>query len=121
MKTKGSIMIKNALSLLGYDDSLGDVSTEQRFKGRSLALLNSLYSDLWYRLKNEPFIPLSSAEEEIKLPERVVYDVIPYGLAALLAQTANDSEMQHLFSTMYNDKLKTLTRSEQISDVLPTI
>lgn len=115
----GKQMINTALVLLGYTNSVGDVSAEQRFRSRSLVVLNAIYSDLYYAQNNTGFDPLKSFDSEINLNERVLHDVMPYGVAMLLAESENDGDNQQLFSLKYNQKRLALTASNKIEDVIP--
>ena len=78
----GNEMMKKALVLLGYTDSTGEISGEQRFRSRALTVLNGVYSDLFYIKHRDGFIPLKHITDNIELPERELNDVMPYGVAA---------------------------------------
>ena len=117
----GIEMIKKAMTLLGYTDSTGEISGSQRFSSRALVVLNSIYADLYYASGGKDFIPLASASDEFELPEKLLYDVMPYGVAMMFAQSESDGDSQQLFSLLYNSKRAELTRTEGVEDVLPWV
>lgn len=113
-------VIEKAMALLGYTDMEGNTSSA-RFQGVSLSALNAIYGDLYYINNAIGFTPVGSASEEINLDERVINDVMPYGVAAFIAQNMGDTVNQQFFSQMYNLKRKTVASNESITDTLPTI
>lgn len=115
----GSEMMKKALTLLGYNDSTGEISGEQRFRSRALTVLNNIYADLFYIKHSESFVPLKQITDNIVLPERELNDVMPYGVAAFLAQSESDGDQQQIFISLYNSKRAALTQSETVGDVIP--
>lgn len=115
----GAEMIKKALTLLGYTDSSGDVSGSERFKTRSIPVLNAIYSDLFYTRKSSGFVPLKSINDEIDLPERALNDVMPYGVASMLAQSEGDGDQQQTFVMLYNQKRNAMNNSGAVRDAIP--
>ena len=115
----GAEIFKKALILLGYTDSLGEVSAEHRLKARALTVVNTVYADLFYITRGEGFSPLCTLSERIYLPERALYDVMPYGVAAFLAQSESDGDSQQLFVLLYNQKRTALTGGGIIADGIP--
>lgn len=117
----GNDVIMRALLLLGYSDSQGNVSAEQRIKSRSLPILNAIYADLFYIFHKDGFLPLSSLSETVCLPERVLQDVMPYGVASFLAMSESDGDNQQLYTALYNRKRVGLNQKSTVADVLPTV
>lgn len=115
----GNEMMKKALTLLGYTDSTGEISGEQRFRSRALTVLNGVYSDLFYIKHRDGFVPLKNITDNIVLSERELNDVMPYGVAAFLAQSESDGDQQQTFILLYNSKRAALTQSEAVGDVIP--
>ena len=115
----GNEMMKMALTVLGYTDSTGEISGDQRFRSRALTVLNGVYSDLFYIKHRDGFIPLKNTTDNIVLPERELNDVMPYGVAAFLAQSESDGDQQQTFILLYNSKRAALTQSEAVGDVIP--
>ncbi len=116
----GAELFKRALILLGYTDSLGEVPAEQRLRSRALAVINAVYADLYYITQGSGFRPLSSLCEPVLLPERALYDVMPYGVAAQLAQSESDGDSQQFFVMLYNQKRTALTGGGRIADGIPS-
>lgn len=114
----GKEMINKAILLLGYNDEQGNTS-DSRFQVASKNALNFVYSDLFYCLAPEGFEEIKTLSEEIPLPERVLFDVMPYGVAAFIAESLGDGEKQQYFAMMYNRKRAGLTRYEDIEDGIP--
>lgn len=116
----GSEIIAKALFLLGYNDMNGNTS-DARFQPAAKNALHFIYSDLFYVNQREGFKELGGLNEEIALPERALVEVMPYGVAAFIAQAMGDGENQQYFSNLYNLKRKTLAESKHIEDVLPSV
>lgn len=110
----GDYVIEKAIELLGYDN-------KARYQIKSLSALNSIYSDLYYLNAEEGFKPLSTTGEEINLPEKTINDVMPYGVASMIALSMGDSDNQQIFAQLYNLKRKRIATKGTIEDVLPTI
>lgn len=115
----GGEMMNKALTLLGYTNSTGEIAVEQRFSSRAMTVLNSIYSDLYYTQKNTGFEALENLEDEILLSERILNDVMPYGVAMLFAESESDGDNQQLFSMLYNQKRLSLTSGDNVKDVIP--
>lgn len=114
--------IKNrALQLLNYTDRDGQLDSAMYadVTARALVLINQIYSDVWYGLYDEGFEELGSLTDALRLPERVIHDVMPYGAAMLMAQTIGDADNQSLMTTLYNRKRALLTHNRQRRDVMP--
>lgn len=115
----GQKIIENAISLLGYTAANGNLQQNARIAAKALVTVNQIYSDLWRICNDGDFVPLKTVHEEIKLPERAVNDVMPYGLAMLIAQSESDGDQQQLYAALYNRKRTSLSKRESIQDVLP--
>lgn len=111
-------MISKAIILLGYSDEQGNTS-DSRFQVISKNALNFVYSDLFYCLNSEGFKEIKALSEEIPLSERVLYDVMPYGVAAFIAESLGDGEKQQFFAAMYNLKRKSVVKDDAVQDVIP--
>jgi hypothetical protein len=115
----GQQILKVATDLLGYTNANGNLQLSSRIMGKALVNLNLIYSDLWRACSDEEFIPLSNIHGEVKLPERIINDIMPYGVAMMLAQSESDGDQQQLYSVLYNRKRASLVKKESIKDVLP--
>ena len=120
MKT-GEEIKNRALTLLNYTDQNGrlDSAMYTDVVSRALAVVNQIYADLWYALYSRGFQELSTLTDDVQLPERVVNDCMPYGVAMLLAQTIGDADNQSMMTDLYNQKRATLTHVRHRKDVLP--
>ena len=117
----GREILDKAIALLGYTDSLGIAEMSGRIKSRAIPVINFIYSDLFYLLKKEGFVGIKALGDEIHLPERVLNDVFPYGVAALIAQGESDGDQQQTYIQIYNDKRLGIARTGEIQDVLPVV
>ncbi len=120
MKT-GEQVKNRALQLLRYTDGQGrlDAQMYTDVTAQALPLVNQIYSDVWYGLYDEGFAELGAITDELPLPERVVNDVMPYGVAMLMAQTLGDADNQSLMAAYYNRKRASLTHMRGRKDVMP--
>ncbi|MBQ8649146.1 MAG: hypothetical protein IJ470_03660 [Clostridia bacterium] len=116
----GTEMMNRALILLGYTDSQGSVSAEQRFKSRAVTVINTVYADLYFTGKQrEELKPIKSLSDEIRLSERALNDVMPYGVAAYFAMSESDGDQQQIFARLYNQKRTASETANKIVDVIP--
>ena len=112
-------IITNAINKLGYTDDAGN--TPSRLQGIALSALNSIYSDLYYLQNTEGYKPIGSANEDVLVSEQIANDVMPYGIASMIAQSVGDTNNQQYFTMLYNQKRKKATRQIEITDSLPTV
>lgn len=115
-------LFKQALLLLNYTDADGNVNVDVELNKRALPLVNQIYADVCSVIGNVEFTTLSSASQTIPLPPTVLTNVMPYGVAMLIAQTAGDSDNQAVYAVLYNAR-RSMARStsERIQNVAPTI
>ena len=92
----GQDVLERAKCLLNYTHT----DSEQR----ALAIVNQIYADIWYTERREPFLPLRTLSQPLLLSARQVQDVMPYGVAMLLALSEGDGDNQQLYATIYNRK-----------------
>lgn len=120
MKT-GEQVKNRALQLLNYTDRNGrlDSAMYADVTARALPLINQIYSDVWYGLHDEGFEELGAITDTFQLPERVINDVMPYGVAMLFAQTIGDADNQSLMAMFYNRKRTILTHFRRRKDGMP--
>lgn len=111
-------IIDKALLLLGYNDGLGNTS-DARFQVASKTAVNSVLADLIHCLGRDDYGDIQSLSDEIKMPKRVLYDVMPYGVAASIAESIGDGDKQRHFADMYNLKRKTVVYEDSVQDVIP--
>lgn len=120
MKT-GEQVKNRAMVLLNYTDQNGrlDGAMYADITARSLGIVNQVYAELWYARHGRGFEELGALTEEVHLPERIVNEVMPYGVAMLLAQSIGDADNQSLMAELYNQKRTLLTRIHRRKDVMP--
>ena len=111
-------IISKAIVMLGYNDEQGNTS-DSRFQIAAKNALKIVYSDLFYCLNSKGFEEIKSLTDEIKLPERVLNNVMPYGVASFIAESIGDGEKQQFFTVIYNRKRTQLTNFEDMEDGIP--
>ncbi len=116
----GQDVLEQALRLLNYTDIYGQVDGQQHMElyKRGLAAVNQIYSDLWFSSQKDPFFPLLSLKEPLLLPARQVVDVMPFGVAMLLALSEGDGDNQQLYAALYNRKRTVSLGTRQRKNVL---
>jgi len=115
-------VFRQAMRLLGYTDTLGDLDSGQNTEQykRGLTVINQLVCDLSLAESGTMAPPLSSLRQELPLSERTVRDVLPYGVAMLLAAAESDGDNQQLFAALYDQKRVAVRQTyERRTDTLP--
>ncbi len=108
-----------ALLSLGYENE--NVSVKDKIDIRQVNIVNGVYTEVFFKMANEGFAPLTDAYSEIELPEKVVYTVLVPGVAEKIAFEYADANLQAYFAGVYNNGLHSLNSFDtQISDVLPS-
>ncbi len=118
----GQDVFRQAMRLLGYTDTLGDLDSGQNTEQykRGLTVINQLVCDLSLAESGTMAPPLSSLRQELPLSERTVRDVLPYGVAMLLAAAESDGDNQQLFAALYDQKRVSVRQTyERRTDTLP--
>lgn len=122
MKTAKEVL-ERAMQLSGYVNSEGapDRLRDADIYKRGLALVNQIYTDMFFaETPNSEFHPLRTMEEEIPLSARCINDILPYGVAMLLAQAEGDAANQSVFSYAYNQKRAGgVKNTQRITDKMP--
>lgn len=112
-------LIAKAIILLGYADEHGNTS-DPRFQLIAKNAVNFISADIIHCLGLDTYSDVENLSEEIRLPNRVIYDVMPYGVAAFIAESLGDGEKQQYFASLYNRKRTTVNYESNIQDVIPT-
>lgn len=115
-------VFRQAMRLLGYTDTLGDLDSAQNTElyKRGLTVINQLVCDLSTSENGTLAAPLSTLRQELPLSERTARDVLPYGVAMLLAAAEGDGDNQQLFAALYDQKRVSVQRHyERRADTLP--
>lgn len=114
----GRAVLDQAMGLLGYKN-LEELSGQAEVLLSGVTAVNQIYADLHYASSTLPFRPLSALNETLLLSERAAADVMPYGVAMLLAQSESDGDNQQLFAELYNRKRRSLSRTDGVLDRMP--
>lgn len=117
----GLDVIQKALLLLNYTDTSGraDSRVSGAVAARGLGILNQLLADAWYAKNDTPFTPLSATTQVLPCDDRVAMDVLPYGVAMMLAQGEGDGDNQSTFAAIYNQKRAAYTHTQVRENTLP--
>ena len=110
-------VIKKAIILLGYNDGLGNTA-DARFQVVSQNAVNFVLADLVHCLGRDDYGDIKLSDD-ILMPKRVLYDVMPYGVAAYIAESIGDGDKQQYFAMMYDSKRKTVVYEDSVQDVIP--
>jgi hypothetical protein len=116
----GNEILNQAYILLNYTDSNGNIDSGNNasINKRSLSIVNQIYADLWD--SQELFEPLHAMHETINLNAHAVFNVMPYGVAMLIAQSEGDADNQSLYASLYNQRRPSaFEKSGRIADKLP--
>ena len=105
---KASLM----LGLKGLED--------ERVQAHALCALNRIYAELHFLESDEEFFEISELSQPFNISQRMFYDVMPYGVASLLASAMGDTANQNYFAEIYNLKRKRAIGSSW-QDTLPTV
>ena len=122
MKT-GKEVLERALKLLGYTNGRGEldgVSNAALLK-RGAAAVIQIYDDLKRidRLGN-PSLSIRGMSDELVLSPETIDDVMPCGVAMLLAQNEGDGDSQALFAVLYSRKRASVPQRQMSrTDILP--
>lgn len=117
----GLDVIQRALLLLNYTDESGraDSRISGAVSARGLSIVNQLLADAHAEAPDTPFTPLQAITEALPCSDRVAVDVLPYGVAMLLAQGEGDGDNQSTFAALYNQKRAAFTHTETRENKLP--
>ena len=118
----GQEVFRQAIRLLGYTDTLGDPDSVQNTEiyKRGLSVINQLVCDLSLAENGQMAEPMRSLKEELPLSERTARDILPYGVAMMLAAAAGDGDNQQLFAALYDQKRVSVRSGyERRTDTLP--
>ncbi len=105
------VILNEALTRLGYIDSEGEPRTEEYAKV-GLSAVNAICTELHYAENEEDNAPLESLSDEVNVSTRYIREILPNGVAMLVAQSEGDSEHQRMFAECYNSKLSALNHFE---------
>ncbi len=115
-----SKIIEKAMKLLGYD-ILQKTGSVTDIDENVITAINTVYADLYYLINKDGFNEITTAQENINLPENALNDIMPYGVASFMASFQGDSDNQQFFSKIYNLKRKSFVKDESVQDAIPTV
>ena len=113
-------ILNNALKLLGYTEANGNGELPQRISNRAVAVINVIYAELWRTEGKKDFEPITNLADKINLSERVLNEIMPCGVAMMIAGSESDGDNQSFWAEVYNRKRATMTRIVERTDELPT-
>lgn len=114
-------ILNNALKLLGYNEADGNSELPQRISNRAVAVVNVIYAELWRAEGNTDFKPIKTLADEINLTERVSSEIMPCGVAMMIAGSESDGDNQSFWAEIYNRKRTTMSHISERTDALPTL
>lgn len=106
----GQEALDQALQLLGYEMPAGGAD------GRGLLYVNKIAQELWSYTNQGKYVPVEAPDEP--LPDMLMEQALPFGVAMLLAQAAGDGGNQALYAALY-DQRRAAAVSGRRCDVLP--
>ena len=106
-------------AILGYSDSNNNTNLTGRVINRAVPLFNIVYSDM-RRICGMVPKNIESLSDEVEIPEKAI-EVMVCGLASYIANSEGDDNMQAFWSAEYQARRTTLSRVEEIEDVLPNV
>ena len=119
----GNDILKQAYVLLNYTDANGDINAgnNANLSKRALPIINQIYADVWQpRSVGEKFEALTNTNQPLNLDDYTAINIMPYGVAMLLAQSDGDADNQAIYSNIYNQRrCASVTQSDRIIDRLP--
>lgn len=116
----GRTVWNNALAVLNYTDGDGNVSASlnTELNKRSLVIVNQILADVLH-CTGGPMTELETLGDKIPLCDEAL-PVLVYGVASLLALSAEDGTAQQMYATLYNQARSSLPRrSRSKRDVIP--
>lgn len=110
---------EKALKLLGY--IFEDGSYDDSLNLKALSIINAVYADLYFIKNSTGFLPIKNLNDIPRLDERIINDVMPYGVAMHLALSVGDGLNNQIFTTIYNSKRSSIITIDTKTDVIPSI
>lgn len=106
--------IETAVILLGYTNRFGEVDGENYSSSyrNALKFLNTVYVEL-AEIQGKTYTEITELTTNIELDDRVVLDVMVYGLAMWLAKNENDGDNQSYFAAVYSQKRGSVPRQKK--------
>lgn len=93
---------------------------DERIQAHALTALNRIYAEMHFLESEGEFLEISELSQPVNISQRLFYDVMPYGVASLLASAMGDTANQNYFGEIYNLKRKR-AKGASWQDTLPTV
>lgn len=116
----GNDILNTSLQLLGYNESNGNTHLTTVIRNRAVAIVNLVYMEL-SRNCGVNNTPICSLGDEIKLPDRVLNEIMPSGVAMYIANGEGDANNEAFWGREYNAKRATLSSFETVKDTIPKV
>ena len=108
-------IIDKSAKLLGYQSP-----SDSRIQAVAINALNRIYAELFFLENRENFAEITNLSQEINLKERILFDVMPYGVASVMASSLGDTENANYMAEIYNKKRKRQEYSF-LTDAFPNV
>lgn len=118
----GNELVHEALRLINETDPHGNVNPQQsaEIMKRSLPIVNTILADVM-RIEGKNATRLEQITDELPVADDTAYDVMPWGVGMMIAQSTGNGDMHQLCAAMYNQKRGSIKRPAAARrDVLPT-
>lgn len=119
----GTDILRQAYTLLNYTDANGNVNAANNanLSKRALPIINQIYADLWQpRTAGAKFEVLLTMNQALDLDDYTAINIMPYGVAMMLAQSDGDVDNQSVYASLYNQRRAgAVTTTDRIIDKLP--
>lgn len=115
----GRNILDSALKLLGYTEANGNSQLPQRILNRGTSVINVIYSELSRAEGVTDFKPIKTLTDKIKLKENTLNEIMPAGVAMMIAGSEGDGAEQQLWAEIYNRKRSILTSIAEKEDIIP--
>lgn len=118
-------VFENAMVLAGIVNSDGVVDREREADliKQGVVFLNRIYSDLFYSENPDgQFVPATMNDDlSATLSGKALHDIMPWGIAMLIAGSVGDSLTQSIMANTYSQKREgTIKKTRTITDTMVT-
>ncbi len=107
-------LIENACALIGASGI-----EDSRIRDIAIKAINRIYAETCFLTARE-YQEITTIDDVLNIEERLFYDVLPYGVASLMAGALGDRDNQNFYGSIYNLKRKK-HKDSYVDDVLPVI
>ncbi len=118
----GQELMCEALRLINYTNPNGDIDFQQSadVMKRGLTIVNTILADV-LKIEGKNAMRLAQLTDELPCEQDTAYNVVPWGVGMLIAQSCGDGDNQQLCAAMYNQKRGSIKRASSArQNVFPT-